>query len=290
METRVAQWSDWHVPAGAPELTDVIYERKVRLNEGGAVARITINRPDRLNAFTSDTLKELMIAVDAANVDPSVGVVVLQGQGDRAFSSGGDVGWEAERTPADWYFDVPPNHVVRFSTQPVIAAVRGYAIGGGNHLAYTCDLTIAADNAVFGQIGSRHGSPADGYMVRYLIRVIGAKRAREMWLTRNRIDAQKALEWGLVNAVVPLADLDNEVLDWCDRVLEGSPTCVRILKSVFDEEIDEMAGTIRRTAHQLAPDFLNSEEAHEAQAAFAEKRPPRFWPDLSAEEIYGSSR
>jgi dihydroxynaphthoic acid synthetase len=270
-------WSAWSVPADAPSLTDVIYERCTR-SAGGSVARITINRPDRLNAFTSATLKEMMNAVDAANRDPSVGVVVLQGQGDRAFSSGGDVGWEAGRTQADWFFDVPPNHVVRFSTKPVIAAVRGYAIGGGNHLAYTCDLTIAADNAVFGQVGPRIGSPADGYMVRYLVRVIGAKRAREMWLTRRRLTAQEALDWGLVNAVVPLAELDDEVLRWCDRILDGSPTCIDILKAVFDSEIDEMAGTVRRFAHSISPGFTDSAEAREAQLAFSEKRPPVFWP------------
>ncbi|WP_238007015.1 enoyl-CoA hydratase-related protein [Dactylosporangium sp. AC04546] len=270
-------WTAWAADPKAPDFSDVIYERCTR-STGGSVARLTINRPDRMNSFTKHTMKELMVAIDHANQDPSVGVVVLQGAGDRAFSSGGDVAWEADRSAADWFFDVPPNHVVRFSNQPVIAAVRGYAIGGGNHLAYTCDMTIAADNAVFGQIGSRVGSPADGYMVRYLIRVIGAKRAREMWLTRRRINAVEALEWGLVNAVVPLADLDTEVLVWCDRVLDGSPTCVRILKAVFDQEIDEMAGDVRRTAHLIHPGFGQSAEAREAQQAFFEKRPPRFWP------------
>jgi dihydroxynaphthoic acid synthetase len=270
-------WGPWTVPAGAPELEDVIYERRTR-NAGGSVARITINRPEKLNAMTKRTMKELMVAVDAANNDDSVGVVVLQGAGDRAFSSGGDVEWEGDRSRADWFFDVPPNHTVRFSLKPVIAAVRGYAIGGGNHLAYTCDLTIAADNAVFGQIGSRVGSPADGYMVRYLIRVIGAKRAREMWLTRRRISAQEALEWGLINKVVPLAELDTAVLDMAGDILDGSPTCVRILKAVFDQEIDEMAGDVRRTAYLTSPTFVGSEEAREAQLAFKEKRSPRFWP------------
>jgi dihydroxynaphthoic acid synthetase len=271
-------FSAWEVPADLPKLADVLYERCTR-SIGGSVARITINRPQKLNAFTNKTMKEIMIAVEVANRDPSVGVVVLQGAGDRAFSTGGDVGWEGERTTADWFFDVPPNHTVRFSTKPVIAAVRGYAIGGGNHLAYTCDLTVAADNAIFGQIGSRHGSPADGYMVRYLIRVIGAKRAREMWLTRRRIDAKTALEWGLVNAVVPLADHEKEVLKWCSYVLDGSPTCIRILKAVFDQEIDEMAGDVRRYAQLIHPNFVESDEAHEAQKAFFEKRPPNFWPE-----------
>jgi dihydroxynaphthoic acid synthetase len=271
-------FSAWEVPADLPKLADVLYERCTR-SIGGSVARITINRPQKLNAFTNKTMKEIMIAIEVANRDPSVGVVVLQGAGDRAFSTGGDVGWEGERTTADWFFDVPPNHTVRFSTKPVIAAVRGYAIGGGNHLAYTCDLTVAADNAIFGQIGSRHGSPADGYMVRYLIRVIGAKRAREMWLTRRRIDAKTALEWGLVNAVVPLADHEKEVLKWCSYVLDGSPTCIRILKAVFDQEIDEMAGDVRRYAQLIHPNFVESEEAHEAQKAFFEKRPPNFWPE-----------
>jgi naphthoate synthase/2-ketocyclohexanecarboxyl-CoA hydrolase len=271
-------WTSYAEDPKAPSFNEVIYERCTR-SSGGSVARLTINRPDRMNSFTKDTMRELMVAIDHANHDPSVGAVVLQGAGDRAFSSGGDVAWEADRSPADWFFDVPPNHIVRFSNKPVVAAVRGYAIGGGNHLAYTCDLTIAADNAVFGQIGSRVGSPADGYMARYLIRVIGAKRAREMWLTRRRITAQEALEWGLINAVVPLADLDDEVLVWCDRILDGSPTCIRILKAVFDQEIDEMAGNVRRTAHLIAPGFVESDEAREAQAAFFEKRSPRFWPE-----------
>jgi dihydroxynaphthoic acid synthetase len=273
-----ATFSTWEVPPGLPDLGDVLYERCTR-SLGGCVARITINRPEKLNAFTNKTMRDIMIAVEVANRDPSVGVVVLQGMGDRAFSTGGDVGWEGERTTASWFFDVPPNHTVRFSSKPVIAAVRGYAIGGGNHLAYTCDLTIAADNAVFGQIGSRHGSPADGYMVRYLVRVIGAKRAREMWLTRRRVSAQQALEWGLVNAVVPLADHEKEVLKWCSYVLDGSPTCIKILKAVFDVEIDEMAGDVRRHAHLIAPNFVESDEAHEAQKAFFEKRPPNFWPE-----------
>jgi dihydroxynaphthoic acid synthetase len=281
----MALFTAWAQDPAAPEFKDIIYERALRLVGGGAAARVTINRPERRNSFTRDTMKEMMVAVDHANRDPQVGVVVLQGAGDKAFSSGGDVAWEAERSPADWYFDVPPNHIVRFSSQPVIAAVRGFAIGGGNHLAYTCDLTVAADNAVFGQIGSRVGSPADGYMVRYLIRVIGAKRAREMWLTRRRISAQEALEWGLVNAVVPLDQLEDEVFVWCDRVLDGSPTCIKILKAVFDDEIDEMAGDVRRAAHLIAPNFGESAEAREAQRAFFEKRPPRFWPeaDLSGE-------
>jgi dihydroxynaphthoic acid synthetase len=272
------EFGPWEADKTAPAFTDIIYERCVR-RAGGAVARLTINRPDRLNAFTRDTLKELMVAVDHANADPLVGVLVLQGAGDRAFSSGGDVRWEASRSAADWYFDVPPNHVVRFSAKPVIAAVRGYAIGGGNHLAYTCDLTIAADNAVFGQIGTLVASPADGYLVRYLIRVIGAKRARQMWLTRRRITAAQALEWGLVNAVVPLGQLDDEVLAWCSDILDGSPTCVRVLKAVFDTEIDEMAGDVRRAAHLMAPGFGRSPEAREAQTAFFEKRRPRFWPE-----------
>lgn len=271
-------WTSWEPDAKAPVFEDILYERCTRSN-GGSVARLTINRPEKLNAFTKHTMKELMVAIDQANRDDSVGVVVLQGAGDRAFSTGGDVGWEADRSAADWFFDVPPNHVVRFSNKPVIAVVRGYAIGGGNHLAYTCDMTIAADNAVFGQIGSRVGSPADGYMVRYLIRVIGAKRAREMWLTRRRISAQEALEWGLVNAVAPLSELEDEVLVWCDRVLDGAPTCVRILKAVFDQEIDEMAGDVRRTAHLIHPGYGDSAEAREAQQAFFEKRTPSFWPD-----------
>ena len=277
MASPEVQWSPWEIPAGLPPMGDILYDRCTR-SIGGSAARITINKPKVMNALTSRNMKELMIAIDVANRDPSVGVVILQGAGDRAFCTGGDVKWEGERTTADWFWDQPPQHSVRFSTKPVIAAVRGYAIGGGNHLAYTCDLTVAADNAIFGQIGSRHGSPADGYMVRYLVRVIGAKRAREMWLTRQRISAEKALDWGLINAVVPLADHEKEVLHWCDMVLDGSPTCIRILKAVFDQEVDEMAGDVRRMAHLISPNFVESDEAHEAQKAFFEKRPPNFWP------------
>jgi dihydroxynaphthoic acid synthetase len=273
-----ATFTPWAPDPAAPAFEDIIYERCTR-SLGGGAARITINRPTRHNSFTRFTMKEMMVAVDHANRDDHVGVVVLQGAGDKAFSSGGDVAWEADRSAADWYFDVPPNHVVRFSLKPVIAAVKGYAIGGGNHLAYTCDLTVAADNAIFGQIGSRVGSPADGYMVRYLIRVIGAKRAREMWLTRRRVSAQEALEWGLVNAVVPLDRFEEEVLTWCSMVLDGSPTCIRILKATFDTELDEMAGDTRRLAHLIAPGFGSSEEAREAQEAFFNKREPDFWPE-----------
>src|SRR5690606_38433587 len=141
-----AIFSPWQVPVGLPDLGDVLYERCTR-STGGSVARVSINRPQVLNAFTNKTMKDIMGAIDVANRDPSVGVVVLQGVGDRAFSTGGDVKWEAERPAADWFFNVTPNHTVRFSTKPVIAAVRGYAIGGGIHLVYSCDLTIAADNA-----------------------------------------------------------------------------------------------------------------------------------------------
>jgi len=139
-------FTPWEAPAGLPNLGDVLYERCTR-DLGGSVARITINRPQKLNAFTNKTMKDIMVAVEVANRDPSVGVVVLQGAGDRAFSTGGDVAWEGERSTSDWFFDPPPNQTVRFSLKPVIAAVRGYAIGGGNHLAYTCDLTIAGRSA-----------------------------------------------------------------------------------------------------------------------------------------------
>ena len=207
-----------------PIFEDILYQA----NDG--IARITINRPKTLNAMRDTTFAELAAAIELAGQDRKIGVIVLSGTGDRAFSSGGDVKWEKAGGLADRHRGVNPRNVhemVRHCGKPVIAAVKGYAIGMGNHLAYCCDLTIAADNAIFGQNGPRVGSPAEGWIVGYAARVVGAKKAREMWMLCRRYKAEEALAMGLCNVVVPLDELDSEVEKWCGEILSLSPTCLK---------------------------------------------------------------
>jgi len=270
-----AKWQDW---TDVPGFTfkDILYEKRIR-NAGGQIARITINRPKSLNAFTDETVKELQAAFDDASNDRQVGMVVFTGAGDGSFCAGGDIKWEGVRTRAQFFMDDSPNRFLRMCRKPVMAVVKGYAIGGGNHLAYECDFTIAAENAIFGQNGPRVASPADGYIVRYLVSVVGAKKAREMWMLCRRYNAQQALAMGLVNAVVPLDKIDAEVEQWADELLGKSPDCIEILKATFESEIDEMAGSIRRYVVMMNPGFPLGPEVREAQGAFWEKREPDFW-------------
>ena len=251
---------------------DIIYETRDH------VARITINRPKQLNAFTGDTLKELTLAVETAGADDDIGVVVLTGAGDRAFSSGGDVNWEKEGGLERQILEPYLFHVtLSRCLKPTIARVNGYAVGGGHHIAYFCDLTIASENAVFGQNGPRVGSPACGAIVSYLTRVVGAKKAREIWMLCRRYTAKEALEMGLVNTVVPQAQLDAEVDKWCSEILALSPTCMKILKASFVEEYKGLLGQgdeLRR--YMVTPEFWKYEQ-QEGAAAFLEKRPPDFW-------------
>ncbi|MBX6379037.1 MAG: enoyl-CoA hydratase/isomerase family protein [Clostridia bacterium] len=250
---------------------DILYEKK------NGVARITINRPHVLNAFTNVTMLEMVQAFNDAAIDDSVGVVVLTGAGDRAFCSGGDVKWELERGTREMYDHVIDLHnAMRLCLKPVIARINGYAIGGGHHLAYFCDLSIAAEHAIFGQNGPRVGSPADGFIVSYLVRVVGAKKAREIWYLCRRYTAQEALQMGLVNAVVPYEKLDEEVDRWCEEILEKSPTCISILKASFEHEIDYMREPLFSIQRQIAPKFFETEEPYEGARAFLEKRPPNF--------------
>jgi dihydroxynaphthoic acid synthetase len=250
---------------------DIVYELK------NQVARITINRPKQYNAFTGETLKELMLAFERAGSDDEVGVIVLTGAGDKAFCAGGDVNWEKEGGLERQVLEPYMLHVaVSRCPKPVIARVNGYCIGGGNHLAYFCDFTLAAEHAIFGQNGPRVGSPAGGVVVSYLARVIGAKRAREMWMLCRRYTAQQALAMGLVNAVVPMEKLDLEVDKWCQELLALSPTCLRILKASFVEEFSYLFGQgdqYRRMI--LTPEFWK-EEQQEGARAFLEKRSPDF--------------
>lgn len=245
------------------------------------VAYVTINRPEKYNAFNSTTLAELTDAYRRVKDDAAVGVVVLTGSGDKAFCAGGDVAWEADGSLEEHKASTEMMGLysaMRASLKPTIARVNGYAIGGGHHLAYMCDLSIASDNAIFGQNGARVASPAQGWIVSYLVRVVGAKRAREMWLLCRRYDAQTALQWGIVNAVVPQVDLDAEVRTWCDEMLALSPTVIKILKHSFDEEYAQLRAyqdDIDYVA-DITPDFFASGEQQEGATAFLEKRPPDF--------------
>jgi dihydroxynaphthoic acid synthetase len=253
---------------------DLIYEKKYL--QSGGVAKMMINRPEKLNAFTGKTIRHMHECVNDINMDPSIGVVILTGAGDKAFCTGGDVESESEGEFEDIIF-LQCNNVILACKKPIVAVVKGWAVGGGNHMAYCCDLTIAADNARFAQGGPRVGSPATGWFVQYAERVIGAKRARELWMLCRRYDAQQALAMGLVNAVVPLDKIDEEVDKWCEEILEKSPTCIQLLKATFDDEFsyrrfDESMDLQKR----MFPKFQNSEEQKEAQSAFFEKRKPNF--------------
>jgi len=258
--------------------TDIRYE----LGEADArgIAKITINRPEVRNAFRPETLHELADAFAAARDDPAVGVIVLTGAGHEAFCAGGD---QRIRGSAG-YLDragVPRLNVldlqrqIRALPKPVVAMVAGYAIGGGHVLHVVCDLTIAADNAVFGQTGPRVGSFDGGYGAGYLARIVGQKKAREIWFLCRRYTAAEAREMGLVNAVVPLADLEAETVRWCREMLALSPLALRCLKAAFNADTDGLAG-LQELAGNATLLYYMTEEAKEGKQAFLEKRPPDF--------------
>jgi 2-ketocyclohexanecarboxyl-CoA hydrolase len=250
---------------------DILYE------VDAAVAKITINRPSRMNAFRGETMDELKHAFERAAADHSVGVVVLTGAGDKAFCAGGDVHWEAGGGLKGHDFHLGEQIVDH--PKPVIARVSGYCIGGGNHLAYFCDFTIAADHSIFGQNGPRVGSPAGGHAVAHSASVIGHKRAREMWMLCRRYTAQQALEWGLINAVAPVAELDAEVRRWCDELLSLSPTCLRTVKASFRHHMQSyMDLNVSDMVERIAPNYFETGEQQEGAQAFLEKRKPDFAP------------
>jgi 2-ketocyclohexanecarboxyl-CoA hydrolase len=258
------------------ELTDVLYE----VDDG--LATITINRPERMNAFRARTVDELIHCFKRAWADGEVGVVCLTGAGDRAFSTGGDQKQRAETGdygPSEsGLFEVESLHrLIREIPKPVIAAVAGYAIGGGHVLHLLCDLTIAEDNGVFGQTGPRVGSFDAGFGTGYLARVVGEKRAREIWFLCRRYDAATAERWGLVNAVVPAGNLQAEVRRWADDILALSPTALRFLKQSFNADTEHLAG-LGQLAFSGLGLFVESEEAQEGVRAFTEKRAPDFAP------------
>jgi naphthoate synthase len=253
---------------------DVIYETA----EG--IAKITINRPEVRNAFRPQTISELQAAFRRAHEDNAVGVVILTGAGDKAFCSGGD---QKIRGDGGYVGDdgVPRLNVLELQRQirtlpkPVIAMVAGYAIGGGHVLHIICDLTIAADNAVFGQTGPKVGSFDAGYGATLLARIVGHKKAREIWYLCRQYSAQEALDMGLVNRVVPLARLEEETVSWCREILEKSPTALRFLKAAFNADTDGLAG-IQQLAGDATLLYYLTEEAKEGRNAFVEKRKPDF--------------
>jgi len=262
---------DW-VPAG--RYGDIRYESA----EG--IAKITINRPEVRNAFRPRTLFELTTAFEVARNDPDVGVIVLTGEGPLAFCSGGD---QRVRREAGYEGDDGVQRLnvldlqvqIRRLPKPVVAMVAGYAIGGGHVLHLVCDLTIAADNARFGQTGPKVGSFDGGYGAGLLARAVGLKRAKEIWFLCREYDAQQALDWGLVNAVAPVESLEEETVAWCKEMLAMSPLALRLLKASFNADIDGLTG-IQQLAGDATLLFYMSEEAQEGRNAYLEKRDPDF--------------
>lgn len=258
------------------DYTDIRYEKAA--NEG--IAKITINRPEVRNAFRPHTVNELIDAFNHTRDDMTTGVVLLTGEGDQAFCSGGDQrvrgdgGYVGEdKIPRLNILDVQKQ--IRYLPKPVIAVVAGYAIGGGHVLHVCCDLTIAADNARFGQTGPKVGSFDGGFGASHLARIVGHKKAREIWYLCRQYNAQEALDMGLVNTVVPLADLEAESIQWAREILEKSPMALRFLKAAFNADTDGLAGL-----QQLAGDatllYYLTDEAKEGKNAFLEGRKPEF--------------
>jgi 2-ketocyclohexanecarboxyl-CoA hydrolase len=258
------------------EMSDVRYD----VDEG--LAWITIDRPERMNAFRARTVEELILCFKRAWSSAEVGAVCLTGAGDRAFCTGGDQKQRAETGdygPSEsGLFEVEYLHrPIREIPKPVIAAVNGYAIGGGHVLHLLCDLTIASAEARFGQTGPRVGSFDAGFGTAYMARVVGEKRAREIWFLCRQYDAETAERWGLVNRVVPAAQLRPEVRRWADEILALSPTALRFLKQSFNADSEHIAG-LGQLAFTGLGLFVDSEEAEEGVRAFTEKRPPDFAP------------
>jgi naphthoate synthase len=258
------------------DFTDVVYV----VSDGVAV--ITINRPERMNAFRGRTVDELITAFKTAWASREVAAVILTGVGERAFCAGGDVKERAETGSygdTEWgTFEIERLHrIIRDVPKPVIAAVNGVAVGGGHVLHVLCDLSIAAEHARFGQSGPRVGSFDAGFGSAYLARVIGEKRARQMWFLLDLIDAATAERWGLVNLVVPAADLLPTAQAWGQRIASYSPTALRFLKHSFNADTDHLAG-LSHLAFDGLEVFSGTAEAAEGASAFAEKRPPDFTP------------
>jgi naphthoate synthase len=254
--------------------------KEILFKQYNGIAKISINRPHKHNAFTPLTVQEMSEAMELARQDTSIGVIILTGEGGKAFCSGGDqsVRGDGGYVGEDY---VPRLNVldlqrqIRTIPKPVIAMVAGWAIGGGHVLHVICDLSIAAENARFGQTGPNVGSFDGGFGASYLARVVGQKKAREIWFLCDQYDAQEALQMGLVNKVVPLEELENTTVAWCEKILEKSPLALRMLKSAFNAELDGQAG-IQELAGNATLLYYLSDEAKEGKNAFLEKRKPDF--------------
>ena len=259
--------------------------RDIEYHVAEGIAKITINRPEKRNAFRPQTVTELIKAFDMARDDNEVGVIILTGKGDLAFCSGGDqsirgddgyIGDDEVAQKGIGRLNVLDLQVqIRRLPKPVIAMIAGFAIGGGHVLHVVCDLSIAADNAKFGQTGPRVGSFDGGYGSSLLSRQIGLKRAKEVWFMARQYDAKTALEWGLVNAVVPLAELEKETVKWAKEMSQHSPLSLRLLKASFNASDDGLAG-IQQLAGDATLLYYMSEEAQEGRNAYKEKRKPDF--------------
>jgi naphthoate synthase len=252
--------------------------KEILFHKYEGIARISINRPHVHNAFTPLTVKEMIDAVSICREDPDVRVIILTGEGGQAFCSGGDQsvrghgGYVGEDTvPRLNVLDL--QRMIRSISKPVIAAVAGWAIGGGHVLHVVCDLTIAAENARFGQTGPKVGSFDGGFGASYLARVVGQKKAREIWFLCDQYDAKEALEMGLVNKVVPLELLEETYVEWANKIIKKSPLAIRMLKASFNAELDGQAG-IQELAGNATLLYYLSEEAKEGKNAFLEKRDP----------------
>jgi naphthoate synthase len=272
----------------AAEYQDIRYE--IATGEDAGIAKITINRPDVHNAFRPETVVEMSDAFTRAREDQEVGVIILTGEGPNAFCSGGDQRVRGQRggyvTGADptqagrheavGRFEVTDLHIqIRRLPKPVVAMVAGYAVGGGHVLHVVCDLTIAADNARFGQAGPRVGSFDGGFGATVLSRLVGPKKAKEIWFLCRQYSADEALQMGLINTVVPLEQLEQETVKWCREMLAMSPFALRMLKASFNADEDGLAG-IQQLAHDANLLFYMSEEAQEGRNAYLEKRKPDF--------------
>ena len=256
--------------------TDINFEKS---NEG--IAKITINRPEVRNAFRPLTVREMRSALNDSREDTKIGVIILTGEGEKAFCSGGDqrirgsAGYEDSETGHLRLNILDFQREIRTCPKPVVAMVAGYAIGGGHVLHVMCDLTIAADNAIFGQTGPKVGSFDGGYGSSYLARMVGQKKAREIWFLCRQYTAQQALEMGMVNTVVPLEKLEEETLQWSREMLQHSPMALRCLKSALNADCDGQAG-LQELAGNTTMLFYMSEEGQEGRNAYLEKRKPDF--------------
>ncbi len=254
--------------------------KEIKFSYFEGVAKISINRPQKHNAFTPLTVMEMIDAMHIAREDGRVGVIILTGEGGKAFCSGGDQSVRGtggyvgtDKVPRLNVLDL--QKMIRSIPKPVVAMVAGWAIGGGHVLHVVCDLTIAAENARFGQTGPKVGSFDGGFGASYLARIVGQKKAREIWYLCDQYDAQEALDMGLVNKVVPLEKLEEATMDWCRKMLEKSPLALRLLKSAFNAELDGQQG-IQELAGNATLLYYLSEEAQEGKNAYLEKRKPDF--------------